>query len=111
MRRVFITGIHEGNATLAAGRELVGKYGLRQFAAAQRIEDADIVLYLDHGYVGLAELPCLLGRVRRRVPSAMHFIFSESDWPFPVLPGAYPSLSGCYPWAFSWCYLPRLNFA
>jgi hypothetical protein len=45
----------------------------------------------------------------RAAPSAMHFLFSESDWPFPVLPGAFPSLAKQIPWAQSWSYLPSWN--
>jgi hypothetical protein len=39
----------------------------------------------------------------------MHFIFSESDWPFPALPGAYPSLAKPCPWGHSWSFLPRFS--
>src|SRR5207248_5665171 len=63
-----------------------------------------------NGYIGLAELRQLLTRVRS-APSAMHFLFVESDWPFPVLPGAYPSLTRPYPWAQSWSFLLRHGVA
>src|SRR4029450_7337382 len=92
-QKLFITDIRaQGNPTLLAAGELLKRHGLSRFETARTIEDADIVLYLENGYLGLADLPGLLRRVRA-APSAMHFIFSESDWPFPVLPGAYPSLS------------------
>src|SRR5262249_18819526 len=95
----------QGNPALAAANDLLRRYGLNRFDTAQTIEDANIVLYLENGYLGLADLPQLLRRVRA-APSAMHFIFSESDWPFPVFPAAYPSLSKACSWAHSWSFLP-----
>jgi hypothetical protein len=102
-RRVFITALR-ANPTLLAANELLQRYALTNFDLAKTIGEANIVLYLENGYVGLAELHQLLARVRS-APSAMHFLFVESDWPFPVLPGAYPSLTRPYPWAQSWSFL------
>jgi hypothetical protein len=108
---LFLTDIRgEGNSTLVAAGELLKQYGLSGFENAKSIEEADIVLYLENGYVGLADVPLLLHRVRA-APSAMHFLFSESDWPFPVLPGAYPSLSKPCRWGHSWSFLPRSDVA
>ena len=103
-RKVFITALR-ANPTLLAAEELLQRYGLKNFEITKTIEEAEIVLYLENGYIGLGELPRLLTRVRR-APSAMHFLFVESDWPFPVLPGAYPSLNKPFAWAQSWSYLP-----
>jgi hypothetical protein len=83
---------------------------LRSFENARAIEEADIVLYVENGYVGLADLPVLIRHVRA-ARSAMHFIFSESDWPLPLLPGAYPSLWKPYCWAHSWSFLPNFGVA
>jgi hypothetical protein len=55
---------------------------------------------------GLTKLPKLIHGVRKR-PSASHFLFSESGWPFPVLLGAFPSFYKPLPWACSWCDLPK----
>jgi hypothetical protein len=108
-QRLFITSIHEqGNSTLLVANELSNRHGLRSFEHAKTIEEADVVLYIENGYVGLADLPRLFHQVRA-APSAMHFIFSESDWPFAVLPGAYPSLSKPCPWGHSWSFLPRFD--
>ena len=101
--KVFITALGD-NPTLSAGAELLRNYSISNFELGKSIDDVDIVLYLESGYIGLAELPRLLARVRS-APSAMHFLFSESDWPFPVLPGAYPSLGKRHPWAQSWSFL------
>ncbi len=104
--KVYVTSVNlRGNPVLSAGRELLKKYGLENFEIAREQTEAEIILYLENGYLGLAELPRLLKRVRA-VPAAKHFLFSESDWPFPVLPGAYPSLSRPHPWAHSWSFLP-----
>jgi hypothetical protein len=108
-QRLFITDIRaQGNPTLLAAGELLKRHGLSRFENAKMIEEADIVLYLENGYVGLADLPGLLRRMRA-APSAMHFIFSESDWPLPMLPGAYPSLSKPCPWGHSWSFLPSFD--
>jgi Exostosin family len=110
-RKLFITGIREQpSPSVVAGGELQKRYGLSRFENARTIEEADIVLYLENGYVGLADLPGLLRRVRS-ARSAMHFIFSESDWPFPVLPGAYTSLSKPCAWGHSWSFLPSFRLA
>jgi hypothetical protein len=106
---LFIAHIHgQSNPTVLGAAELLKRYGLSYFEYATTIEEANIILYVESGYVGLADLPGLLRRVRA-APLAMHFMFSESDWPFPVLPGAYPSLSKPCPWAHSWSFLPRFG--
>ena len=106
---LFIAHIHgQSNPTVLGAAELLKRYGLSCFEYATTIEEANIILYVESGYVGLADLPGLLRRVRA-APLAMHFMFSESDWPFPVLPGAYPSLSKPCPWAHSWSFLPRFG--
>jgi glycosyltransferase involved in cell wall biosynthesis len=95
---------------LRRAKELVQKYDSLSFQIANTINEAEVVLYLENGYIGLGDLPELVARVRS-APSAMHFIFGESDWPFPVLPGAYPSLTKPYAWAQSWSFLPRPQIA
>lgn len=104
-QRVFLTDVYcRGNPVLSTALDLIRKYGLSNFRMVSTLEHADIILYLEHGYLGLSNLPRLLKCVRA-APRAMHFVFSESDWPFPVLPGAYPSLSRPCPWAHTWSYL------
>jgi hypothetical protein len=104
-RKVLITAFRE-NATLSAGKELAKRCTLTNFEITESHEEAEVILYLEYGYVGLSELPRLIHCVGG-APSAMHFLFSEADWPFPILPGAYPSLYKPCPWAHSWCYLPK----
>jgi len=104
-QRVFLTDVHcRGNSVLSTARDLLRTYGLFTFQIASTPEEADIILYLEHGYLGLSDIPRVLKCVRA-APRAMHFVFSESDWPFPVLPGAYPSLSRPCSWAHTWSYL------
>jgi hypothetical protein len=103
--RVVITALRN-NPTLSAAKELLQKYPLNNFEIAEAIAEAEVILYLENGYIGLMELRQLLARVES-APSAMHFLFVESDWPFPVLPGAYPSLTRSYPWAQGWSFLPQ----
>jgi hypothetical protein len=104
-RKVYLTGFTK-NQTLLAGKELAKKSHLHNFEFTEAPDAAEIILYLEYGYVGLTELPRLLGYLRS-APKALHFLFSESDWPFPILPGAYPSLSKPCAWAHSWSYLPK----
>jgi hypothetical protein len=106
-RIVHLTGIRE-NSTLTAARKLAAHCAPKNFEISLSRKEADIFLYLEYGYVGLAELPVLLRQIRS-APRALHFLFSEADWPYPILPGAYPSLGKHFPWANSWCYLPRYD--
>jgi hypothetical protein len=68
------------------------------------LQDAQIILYAESGYVGLESLARLYS-AKRETPHTEHFIFSESDWPFAYIPGLYCSLAKRLPWAFSWSYL------
>src|SRR6266852_8822175 len=105
-RKVFITALRD-NWTLSAGKDLAKRHTLTNYEITESIEEAEIILYLEYGYLGLAELPRLIRCMGGAAQSALHFLFSESDWPFPILPGAYPSLYRPCPWAHSWCYLPK----
>jgi hypothetical protein len=107
--KVAITALRN-NPTLSTAKELLQNYAIMNFEIVKTIGEAEIILYLENGYIGLAELYQLLTRVRS-APSAMHFLFVESDWPFPILPGAYPSLTRPYPWAQSWSFLLRHGIA
>jgi hypothetical protein len=62
---------------------------------------AEIVLVCEYGYLGLPDIARL---TREHGPRLM--VFSESDWPLPILPGLYPSITRPQPWAQSWSYLP-----
>lgn len=94
---------------MLAAQELLKNYPLVNFEVADGIDEAHIVICFEHGYVGLTDLPGLIRQIRFAAPSAMHFLYSESDWPFPVLPGAYASLSKQFQWAQSWSYVPRFG--
>ncbi|MGO4339779.1 exostosin family protein [Labrys sp. KB_33_2] len=101
---LLLTALRE-NPALSKARRLAALHPPSALRIAAADDVPDIVLYLDSGYVGLADLPLLRRRVRTH-PTARHFLFSESDWPYAVLPGAYPSLTRTLPWARSWSYLP-----
>lgn len=105
-KKVLITHFHPDNSTASAARTLIQTYQLTEFELVTSVEKADIILYLEYGYIGLSDLAGIIRRMKRAA-RAMHFIFCESDWPFPILPGAYPSLTRRYPWAHSWAFLPR----
>ena len=66
-------------------------------------EKADFVLFVESGYFGL-DIYLRLHEIKKQWPAEL-FVFSESDWPFPVLPGLYPSLTKQVPWAHSWSFL------
>jgi hypothetical protein len=103
--KVLITASRSNDALFTAAT-LARSHPPTRFDVASSVEDADIVLYVEYGYTGLADLPRLIIGVNK-APAARHFFFSEADWPFPVLPGAYPSLHRPCRWAHSWAYLPR----
>lgn len=105
--KVLVTALRQ-NHTFFAGKDLAQRFQARDFQVGTELHAPDIILYLEYGYLGLTDLPELLKRVRQ-YPSATHFLFSEADWPYPVLPGAYPSLAQPTDWAQSWCYLPSLK--
>jgi len=71
--------------------------------------DPQVIVYLEAGYTGLGHLLSIVQSIAS-FPQARHFMFSESDWPFPVLPGRYCSLTRSYPWAAAWSYLLRPSF-
>ena len=64
---------------------------------------ADVVLFVENGYVGLQQIPAAL-KIRAENPRAILAMFSECDWPFAFLPGLYSSLVKPLPWAWSWAY-------
>lgn len=88
------------NPTLRRLREFPppGRYDLTHHP-----ENADFVLFVESGYFGLEIYP-RLNKLRRHWRANL-FVFSESDWPFPLLPGLYPSLTKRVPWAQSWSFL------
>ena len=109
--KIFLTHlIDPENRTLLSAFDLLKFHGGGRFTHTRNIEEADVVLYIEYGYVGLKDLPQLISRLRS-APNALHFLFGETDWPFPLLPGAYPSLSRPVPWADTWSYLPSLGAA
>jgi hypothetical protein len=102
--RLLLTALRE-NPTLIAGRMLAELHPPRTFDITLPSNTPDIVLHMESGYVGPLDLPLLLKQVGAH-RQARHFLFSESDWPYAVLAGAYPSLTKGLPWAYSWSYLP-----
>lgn len=103
--KVFVTAFRD-NQTLSLGIDLLRQHPPAHFEIANKSDEADIILYIENGYIGLADMPYVLSKVRC-APSARHFLFSECDWPYPILPGAYPSLHRPCRWAHSWCFLPK----
>jgi Exostosin family len=105
--KVLITALR-ANSTLTAGRALAGQWAPPSFEIGD-FHEPDVVLNIEYGYTGLSDLPTLFKQAKR-FPRSKHFFFSECDWPYPVIPGAYTSLSMDFPWANSWSYLPRVDY-
>lgn len=74
-----------------------------RYELTQYPENADFVLFVESGYFGLEVFSRLYEL--KKYWKAQLFVFSESDWPFPLLPGLYPSLTKHVPWAHSWSFL------
>lgn len=106
---LLLTALHD-NPTAERGRKLAALHSPSTLRIVAPGEPPDIVLYLDSGYVGLSQMPRLWMQMRAW-PKARHFLFCESDWPYAMLPGAYPSLVKTLPWARSWSYLPDPDVA
>jgi glycosyltransferase involved in cell wall biosynthesis len=74
---------------------------------AHRPDDADFILYIDNGYHGLSSVKRYFN-VLKSFSYQKIIVYSETDWPLPWAPGAYPSLSDQVkeqePF-FSWCYI------
>ena len=104
---LLLTALRE-NPALSKARRLAALHPPSTFRIATADDVPDIVLYLDSGYIGLSDLPLLRRQIMTH-PTARHFLLSESDWPYAMLPGAYPSLTKALPWARSWSYLPDLD--
>jgi hypothetical protein len=98
------------NAKLQAARNIGARSRLHGFEITESPQQADIVLYFEDGYIGPIESLRVLQCVQA-LPSALHFLYSEADWPFPILPGAYAALDRPCPWARSWAYLPGAPIA
>ena len=81
----------------------VQRFPPSRYVVEQELKNADIVLFVESGYIGL---DCI-GKLNavRRASTAEAFVFSESDWPFPLAPGLYCSLTKKLPWARSWSFI------
>lgn len=94
---------NERNPTLLRLRAFGEKYSGGAYALTDDRRVADIVLFVENGYVGLADIPRVL-KMRNENPRAAFTMFSECDWPFAFLPGLYTSLSKNLPWASGWAF-------
>jgi glycosyltransferase involved in cell wall biosynthesis len=69
--------------------------------------NADVILYIDNGYYGLSQIRTYFEALKNFSRQQI-IVYSETDWPLPWAPGAYPSLSSRVkdkdPY-FSWCFL------
>ncbi|MGV8840061.1 MAG: exostosin domain-containing protein [Bauldia sp.] len=98
---VFLTTFSPGNPTHRRLRRLVERHPPETAELTDAERSADIVLYAENGYAGLRQA----FRTHSAVGNAVRVMFSETDWPFPFLPGLFPSLTRSHPWAASWAYL------
>ncbi|MCC6734836.1 MAG: exostosin family protein [Bauldia sp.] len=98
---VFLTAFAPENPTLQRLRRLVRRHRPETADLTDDPREADVVLYVESGYAGLREA----FRAHSAGGKAVRVMFSETDWPFPFLPGLFPSLTRPRPWAASWAYL------
>lgn len=104
-KKVFVTAFRD-NRSLWMAQDILRRCPPKQFVLAQTAAQADIILYVEEGYLGLTDLPLVVETVAL-APHAAHYVFSECDWPFPFLPGAYPSLSRRCRSGRGWSFLPK----
>ena len=91
------------NPTLRRLSSLVERYPPKRYVLAQERKNADIILFVESGYIGLESVGKL--RAVQRASGAELLLFSESDWPFALVPGLYCSLTKRLPWARSWAFV------
>jgi hypothetical protein len=96
--------ISNHNPTLQRLMAQMRKQPGRHYRLTNRLQDAEIIFFVENGYFGLESLTRLRA-IKKEAPGAECFVFSESDWPFAYIPGLYCSLARRLPWAFSWSYL------
>jgi hypothetical protein len=105
-KRLFVTAFRD-NRSLRTAQDILRRFPPKRFVLASAADEADVILYIEEGYLGLTDLPAVLDTINS-APRAAHYVFSECDWPYPFLPGAYPSLSRLCRWADSWSFLPKI---
>ncbi len=94
----------DGNPTLTRLRLLVANRSPAHYGITEFLNEADVTFLIESGYIGLESMARLRALLKQaRTPEV--YIFSESDWPFPYIPGLYCSLSRALPWAQSWSFL------
>ncbi|HEV2551866.1 MAG TPA: exostosin family protein [Stellaceae bacterium] len=102
---VHLTSLRgERSDTLSKAFRIIPSHCQTRYSFSRIPEEADIILYLESGYFGISDIN-LIRRLLKNHPRSTHFMFSESDWPFPIIPGCYCSLTRVYDWAHSWSYL------
>lgn len=99
---LFLGSFAGDNPTLRRLRRIVGVHPPSSVRVVDSVAAADIALYVENGYAGIREALRARRDIGRKMPC---FVFSESDWPYPFLPGLYPSLTRRRPWAASWAYI------
>lgn len=101
-RAVFLHSFAGENPTLRRLRRIAALHPPATVDVVDDLRAADTVLHVENGYAGLREAMRGMRGAGRPVE---RFIFSESDWPYPFLPGLFPSLTRRLPWAAGWSYL------
>jgi hypothetical protein len=101
---MYITSlIDTGNQLL---KDLVANYSIKSSPSLTLVgdpSDAELILLADTGYFGWSDLVASIDRCS--VFDGKYVLtINNSDWPYPVFDGFYPSLTRHWPGAFSWAF-------
>jgi hypothetical protein len=101
-RTMYITSLIDTNNNLL--KSLVANYSVKSSPSLTVVEhprDAEFIILADTGYFGWSDLVASIDRCS--VFDGKHVLtINNSDWPYPVFDGFYPSLTRQWPGAFSW---------
>jgi hypothetical protein len=99
---MYITSLIDTNNTLL--KSLVENYSAKPSPSLSLVgdpRDAEFIILADTGYFGWSDLVASIDRYSA-FEGKYVLTINNSDWPYPVFDGFYPSLTRHWPGAFSW---------
>jgi len=109
---VYFTSLIDSKNDLL--QSLVAKYSTKVGTFITVVDDprdANFIIIAETGYFGLSDLSAALHR-SNIFRGKYVLMINNTDWPYPVFDGFYPSLtkrcSGAYPWAFHLAQAPNV---
>jgi hypothetical protein len=101
-RTIYITSLIDTDNTLL--KSLAANYSVKSSPSLSLVgdpSDAEFIILADTGYFGWSDLVASIDRCNM-FDGKYVLTINNSDWPYPVFDGFYPSLTRHWPGAFSW---------